>query len=478
MSRRTPEAALGKWLAMHPTLGAYMDLFSMDRNSARAAISRAKREAIHNRMVSQLIQLVTRLRAEKDDVTSRLPRSDQEPRIRRPNPIHDDPARNLALRAHIWAEQWCLRKKLRVLNIRLSNLTTHIVEADALLLFFRSQVNVLPVTSGVRIRESFFVSKGQPPPDLVLHCERLRKWAKAKAADVALFDVPPAVANFRSFFDGILANGVQHMDPELSYVEEMPGEVEMSRAIFCGPSRRLADEVDQVVEIGLTEETHTFLKAAVGLSLRLIPDGVSRSPREQSVGMMMFFRVIFNRLYERRPRLPTAGDLEAQSILTRLARIPVSRFQFPLEFDDKQISIREFFSAHKFFHTAALFMEETMYVCNPIDCLYFVHRALVAIHKATLLNRSGTREVTTTDLRSVMPFDDLFAILVGVTLATDIPDFFSLARFMDKFTPQKCLSNAFEYAQAAISALVVQFEKMAVDAMDSQAEALEETGDT
>jgi hypothetical protein len=161
-----------------------------------------------------------------------------------------------------------------------------------------------------------------------------------------------------------------------------------------------------------------------------------------------------------------------------MAHIPVSLFQFPLTFDDKRVSIREFFSAHKFFHAAAWFMDKVMYVCNPIDGIYFVHRALVAIHKATLLNASGTREVTPDDLRSVIPFDDLFAILVGVTLATDIPDFFSLARFMEQFTPQKCLSNSFEYAQAAISALVVQFREIDIDAMDRQAEELRNTGDT
>jgi hypothetical protein len=161
-----------------------------------------------------------------------------------------------------------------------------------------------------------------------------------------------------------------------------------------------------------------------------------------------------------------------------MSRIPASLFQFPLKFDDKRISIREFFSTHRFFRAATLFMDEVMYVCNPIDGVYFVHRALVAIHKATLLNSSGSREVTADELRAVIPFDDLFAILVGVTLATEIPDFFSLARFMDRFTPPRCLSNSFEYAQAAISALVVQFREMDIDAMDRQAQALMDTGDT
>jgi hypothetical protein len=95
-----------------------------------------------------------------------------------------------------------------------------------------------------------------------------------------------------------------------------------------------------------------------------------------------------------------------------------------------------------------------IYVNNSIDALYFMHRCIMAIHKAAMIqNRTD----------DVLCFDDLFALLVGVVLASDIPDFFQLAQFIERFTPQKCLSKPLDYAQAAISALVLHFDALDVD---------------
>jgi hypothetical protein len=46
-----------------------------------------------------------------------------------------------------------------------------------------------------------------------------------------------------------------------------------------------------------------------------------------------------------------------------------------------------------------------------------------------------------------------------------------MADFIETYTPQKCLSNSFEYAQAAIGALVLHFQGSHVEAMQRQLDA-------
>lgn len=106
-------------------------------------------------------------------------------------------------------------------------------------------------------------------------------------------------------------------------------------------------------------------------------------------------------------------------------------------------------------------MNEIIYITNPIDSLYWIHRALLGIHKAGLLSELGDRsEATSEDLNHLLSFDDLFSLLVGVVLASDLPDVQMLFNFIIQFTPRYCLSNSFEYAQAGITALMMHFQEV------------------
>jgi hypothetical protein len=188
---------------------------------------------------------------------------------------------------------------------------------------------------------------------------------------------------------------------------------------------------------------------------------------------MMFFRVIFDRFYEKSAIFRRPLDLERQSILMRLSHVPLRLFQFPFAVDpaDLALPIRDSFPKDPLLKTATLWLNEVAYVCNPIDALYFVHRAILAIHKAALVKSSREKELTVDDLRQVLSFDDLFVCLLGALLSSDIPDFYLLADFVENYVPPKSLSHSFEYAQAAINALVVHFSSTEIADLERQAGA-------
>jgi hypothetical protein len=102
-----------------------------------------------------------------------------------------------------------------------------------------------------------------------------------------------------------------------------------------------------------------------------------------------------------------------------------------------------------------------------MDALFSIHHALLGIRKAAASPDD--------DLRTVLCFDDLFALFVGVLLASDLlPDFFSIAEFVEKFVPPR-MNNSFEYARTAVSALALHFTSIDVEALESRAEELETT---
>jgi hypothetical protein len=89
------------------------------------------------------------------------------------------------------------------------------------------------------------------------------------------------------------------------------------------------------------------------------------------------------------------------------------------------------------------------------------------VHKAAMLQNK-------TD--ELLSFDELFALLVGIVLASDVPDFFEFAQFIERFTHHKCLSKPLDYAQAAISALVLYFDALDLDEFMQKKEATDSAG--
>jgi hypothetical protein len=181
---------------------------------------------------------------------------------------------------------------------------------------------------------------------------------------------------------------------------------------------------------------------------------------------MMTFRVIFDRVYEKRKRLGAPNPHDESGLLGRLAILPTRLYEFPLGGltpEDLSLPIRDYFKKEHFFASASEFLKEIVFVTNPVDALYFVYRALRLINKAALLKTLQAKgEVKQADLNKLLGFDDLFAFLVGVLMASDIPNFFEIASFIDAFSPKNCLSNSFEFAMAAISALTVHLPSLTV----------------
>ena len=132
--------------------------------------------------------------------------------------------------------------------------------------------------------------------------------------------------------------------------------------------------------------------------------------------------------------------------------------------DVGDLAIGVLFRENQYFRAASMFLEQALFMPNPIDCLYFVHKTLLGIHKGALINRMGGNSVSMNDVKQLLCFDDLFALFFGCLMATGPPttDIHYCAWMIEEFTPKESLSPSFEYAQANLEALAMHCKRLDV----------------
>jgi hypothetical protein len=141
---------------------------------------------------------------------------------------------------------------------------------------------------------------------------------------------------------------------------------------------------------------------------------------------------------------------------------PASDFSIPWEFfpnADRDRQVRDFMRADRLFSVPPSFLLDAVFASNPMDQLYMIHRALVAIHKGATIRRLGDRDATASDVRQVLCFDDLFTLFLGAFMASELPDLDFLWQMVNDYTADARLAPAFEYVQANLEALVAYLAK-------------------
>jgi hypothetical protein len=360
------------------------------------------------------------------------------------------------------------------LNSQLAAILHKQEDCNALLAAISPDSNLIPSDSGFSVKREFFEIPNPVSPSQDFEVQALAHFVKTENSEISHFPPPKWSGDFPHFLDDLLQKATPHLEKSLSYACPLPEELDLSRYCYEGGNPQFRSEVDESIDRFLPDAPAEFLRWAISIALSLIPRYEQRPLTDQSVGLMMFFRVIFDRVYERRRRLWLPDPHDEARILEQIAVLPTRLHEFPvndLTPEELALPIRTYFKSAQFFGGAAEFLSEIVFLTNPIDALYSVHRALRLINKAALLKRLANKgSATETDLKKVLGFDDLFSLLVGVVLASDVPDFFEVAKYIDAFAPKNCLSNSFEFALAAVAALSVHFTSLNVDELRARLE--------
>jgi hypothetical protein len=189
---------------------------------------------------------------------------------------------------------------------------------------------------------------------------------------------------------------------------------------------------------------------------------------EQSVALVILYRLVFNRAYELVPEFFHRHSSAALvSEVWKLRDVSASRMTLPWEFIgtiDHSQSILNLFRSNAGFSYGADALFCSLFQPNPLDGLAWVEVALRAIRGAALANYrfTTTEEIPVNYLIS---FDDLFCLLLGILIASGLPNPAYIAWLSGKYILKSSLSPAFEYAQANLEAVVEHCDRIDINTL-------------
>jgi hypothetical protein len=409
------------------------------------------------------------LERKKDAHISNLSELILKPVTTIPHRLYSNQSQDLVLLQLTFACRALSTVKVAILSDFLNQILTHIERTRVLISLIANAANLLPRDFAIGVRPDFFAFAPVAAPELLDQSARLSHYIEFRRAQFAAFQVPPCVSDFPGFFSELIRRSRESMDEELFYSPLLPGEADISRHFFCGGNPKLGAEVDRIVAAAADDPTG-FLEKAALFAFSLIPDCARRTSEEQSLGLTIVIRVVFDRLYEKCKFGPPSALDEA--LLARIGAVPLRHFTLPQRVEWPEKSIRDYFSNDFLPGERNLFLTWIAFFTNPVDMLFAMHESLCLIHRAALMRMLRREELTQQELAQILGFDELFAFLIGVTLGSDVPEFFRIGGFLERFNLRDSLSNAFEYASAAIGALVSHFTLLNVEELEAGQESM------
>jgi hypothetical protein len=327
---------------------------------------------------------------------------------------------------------------------------------------------LIPSDQICRVRPAFFnVDFG---PGATRHLNRLTRlfaFSGRLRAAIARLQRPLWVSDFPAFLRALAQEAAARQVPDLCYFSPLEGEVGLSRCLFRAASA-VRPRLDAAVGRFPALPPDAFGDALLRECYALLPARPALAPLEESLMLLLFFRCLFNRTYERFPSAfaPSgpAPDLAA------IAALPARWFAYSRAMvgaADGGRSIGAVFRADPLLRAAGQFLETAIWAPNPLDGLFAVHKAIVAIQKGAFINRLRGGAGPDSEF---LCFDDLFALLFGTLLGTapDVPDIGWVAWLIGRFAPRDALSAPFDFAKATVEGLAAHCAAFDADAFAAE----------
>ena len=444
-----------EWLNKHQTLS---HLFSFKQCEAGTPGKVAKQRSIENH-ISQFSAFLTMIQREKEETMELLTKASQE-KLRKLGNLSYDDMRNVTLARRI---TFCYHE-LQRLNVEYQSMKADLLlkceeDAECALKFVTSEA--IPEECICVVDKEFFLLElpsrlsklGFKREAMGAYVERLEKQlAKAPTA--------PWASDLAEYVSEAILDNERLFNSELYYIPPLACEVAISRAIFGGCYPGIAEKIDHMLE----DEELFKRSELVEMLCDIVPKLPGESEAGEAVRLLMFFRIVFDRFYEKADGKLMDVEVNDLEAIARIMRLECKDIFMPEKIsppcESGETLIRELYRNNSVFLPAIQFFEQLEFLVNPVDMIFSVHKCLTAINKAALLTKAHGHELTKSELTNMLSFDELFALLIGVAVGADVPELFNISNFLSCYTPRFCLSNSFEYAEAGIESLALHFKDM------------------
>lgn len=351
-----------------------------------------------------------------------------------------------------------LKRKIIVLKNKMSKLIndikTKLKDIALLMQLFCSEI--IPSNCILSISNRFFIDfnidkKGKTKLDKLVQAKSQMKERISK------LEKPMWIDHFEDFFKNILEKGTQQIDHNFFYFPPLKEETSFSRYLF-GTKSKIGMSIDQFICNLHLSNFEGFQTKSIEFCSSLLPKNLIKNSIDQSAGLLVLFRALMDRLYETFPNYFSSQSQEYK-IVWRASKLPLSFFNVSNKMFcniDKNKPIKDIFLEDSYFAETVDFINQIAFYICPIDILSTLNKAQNLIHVGAIGNING-RKPNKEDLKTVLAFDDLFSLLLGVVISSDIPDIFQVQESLQMFTPNGSLSIFLEYALANFEAIVLYF---------------------
>lgn len=328
---------------------------------------------------------------------------------------------------------------------------------------------------------------------------KIRMYSKIHKRKKALW-----ATNYQQFLSKLVNEAKSHLITELSYFKPIESEISLSRCFFCykSPYKSEIDKIiDQFNSIPFkTEGSHSliikstqgYISDIVNECCKLVgPSYEKMTPTDKSICLLLFFRCLFNRCYERYGDdfFDFQANSEKRIKMEKISKVPAHYFPIPWNLinnskivekknqdENESITVSDYIKTNQdcsigklfenitHFEIASDSLINSMLEPNPIDALFCIHLALIGVNKGAFANFNNSTNNSTEnsndskshedlEMKQLLCFDDMFALMLGTLLGSEKPDIFFVADMIEKFAPKMSLSPSFDFALANVEGL-------------------------
>jgi hypothetical protein len=445
-------ASFDEWKAKNSSLMPFLSIQVNSRGPSFAAVFKSKRKGMHSRTIDSLSHFAVQVDTEIRSTSEKIERVKSDP-IPEILPLHFSSARNMQCRILYFTAIEGHKRYLRHYQTRFRYLeATKVNIAILIQLFVR---NLIPETFVVVISDSFFVLRLKMDTQVLQEVDRLLSFSRYLESQIVTFPIPAPIANFANFFNGLIVKARAVYDEEVCYFPHIRSEIKLARYLF---QSAFGERIDGFNQRSIADGWVQF-SAGVPLFCRsLVKDHAFASEIDQAIGILLLFRVVIDRIYETVPEFH-ATPLDAATLMRAWA-CPMAHVRLPDELVpecDTSHSSRAVFSAIPKFSGPAGELAILHFLVNPTEILICFRRMMVRVHANALRERLG-REPTEKDLQMIVGFDELFTLLFGAFLASEVVDIAPMSVIVKLLTPRSDLSPVLDYSLVCFEAVILEIQ--------------------
>ncbi|EAX87471.1 hypothetical protein TVAG_148380 [Trichomonas vaginalis G3] len=246
----------------------------------------------------------------------------------------------------------------------------------------------------------------------------------------------------------------KNFDPKLCFFPPSEYQVNFEHFVFA-PGTPWLPKLDDLIENFFKYPPETSLKTIIDIAKIICHTFSLTENKHMSMTIGFLFRLVFDEVYPLNTQLLHTNLSE--DIVSKIRQMTIAELDPPRDFcpkwnNDDIASV--VFKNNEFFKEAIDIIETIHFYSNPLDVLRIIYMALNVIERAASYYANDKSSI------SMLPFEVMFALLIGTVLGSSTPEIVQLSQFTINYTPKFGLTSEYQFALAKLTALSLHLKSI------------------